>query len=377
MSDYKHRKSDQNVSSSGKTNNSFSLHRNHYILVSVLISSIITFSVLQFFSASNESRIYKESYERPTQLTSELAQYKPKIVAQVKPQKNSHKTKMKQGSAKTIKPTKNIDSQQIKKKLSHASTQKPTVKRNNASTENRAKSSTKPNIKQGTQNLSANIKTPTEQIRRTSEIPEMTKKLRALSSPQLAQQTFAAAIKFLKQREINKAKEYLQTALNFDPKHMKARETLAGIYLRRNRSGKAVELLNDGITLNPEYFKFRLLLAQTYIDTNSEQQALDLLLNSPDKHKKSGQYHSMIAVIQQELGEYDDAIDSYMAALRIQPSESRWWLGVGLAYEYNEQFNEAEQAYLRAEQIGNLKKNILQYIQTRLRAVRLHTTPVS
>ena len=202
---------------------------------------------------------------------------------------------------------------------------------------------------------------------------EMRKTMNTASNPQLAQQTFVAAIKLLKRKEFKKTEEYLNTALEFDPQHVQARETLAGIFIGKRQNDKAITILTEGVNQTPDYFKFRLLLAQTYIDINNEGQALTTLLDAPEELKTTGQYHSMIAVIQQNLGMYKDAIHSYQQALKIQPNESRWWLGIGLTYEYDEQYKQAEQAYLRASQIGNLGRDILRYIDTRLRSVRLHT----
>ncbi|MDH5218012.1 MAG: tetratricopeptide repeat protein, partial [Gammaproteobacteria bacterium] len=137
---------------------------------------------------------------------------------------------------------------------------------------------------------------------------EIHKTINSLSNPQLAQQTFIAAIKLLKRKEFRKSEEYLTTALGFDPQHIQARETLAGLYISRKQHDKAISLLAEGMSRNPEYTKFRLLLAQTYIDIDNEGQALTTLLDSPAEHKTTGQYHSMIAAIQQNLGMYKDAI---------------------------------------------------------------------
>lgn len=218
---------------------------------------------------------------------------------------------------------------------------------------------------------------PEENKPELDDAADMTKELRKPTKMQLAQQTYSAAITLIKKKQVKKAEEYLKRALELNAQHLRAREILAGLYIKQQRQAEVIKLLSEGLVENPNYFKFRQLLARLYADQNKIGAAVEVLDGATDLQKESADYLSFVAALNQQAGNFEQARIAYQAALEIKPAEGSWWLGLGLAFESSKNYSEAEKAYVRAKQIGNLKHEILQYIERRLAAVRLYTVSMN
>ena len=202
---------------------------------------------------------------------------------------------------------------------------------------------------------------------------ELTKEFVQTTDHERAQMAYIEALSLIEERYLVRAKEALKRALKYNASHLKARENLIAIYLQTRENHAFINSLKIGLEKHPEHFKFRQLLAKVYIEKKLNVQALALLEEAMPKQKASVGYLSLLASIKQNMGRFEEAGDSYQAALEKQPNDAMLWLGLGLAKESGDQFKKAESAYLRARQIGSRSTEIMQYIERRLMAVRLRT----
>jgi len=166
--------------------------------------------------------------------------------------------------------------------------------------------------------------------------------------------------------DIEAAKKTLNNTLLINPNHVNARIALAGIYVKANKFTNAKEVLEKGIIQIPQASVFYQWLARFYMERAQFKKATEVLL-SGRKYAKDGEYFALLALAQQNTPDFKNAILSYRQALRYKPSESKWWLGLGIVHEKANNWKAAQEAYLAA-----LKPESLPYFLHTQTNERLH-----
>ena len=89
--------------------------------------------------------------------------------------------------------------------------------------------------------------------------------------------------------------------------------------------------------------------ARVYLQQNQVQQAF-LTLNAMPRVNDvtSVEYQSLRATTAQQLNEFSFAAEAYQVLVSIEPSASRWWLGLAVAHDSNSEFEQASNAYQTA-----------------------------
>lgn len=145
----------------------------------------------------------------------------------------------------------------------------------------------------------------------------------------------------------------------------------------------------------------RLQLARKRAALGDEEQALDLLQGLPSSDLDAGklraqlllklgrsrqaeqelltlaavdggdpQVQGLLGALCQKQGRYDEAASHYGSALRSEPAQSRWWLGLGVSLEGAERYQEALEAYVRTSALGGLSREVQSYVAQRIDALR-------
>ncbi|MBI3571001.1 MAG: tetratricopeptide repeat protein [Gammaproteobacteria bacterium] len=196
------------------------------------------------------------------------------------------------------------------------------------------------------------------------------KKVKPLSPQDKAESQYRLAATSLQQNRVSEAENQLRTALAAQPTHVKARELLAGLALQSGRWREAQALLEQGIAQHPQHYPFAQLLARSYIDHGQESKALHLLEKSRDAAGTDAEYFAFLATLYQRNSRHGEAVKSFSEAVKLRPQEGRWWLGFAISLEATEQWKASSEAYQRAITSGSLDKQLLQYSQQRLAAVK-------
>ena len=133
------------------------------------------------------------------------------------------------------------------------------------------------------------------------------------------------------------------------PDHKSARKQLAALWFGREAYSDALNLLSQGINLSPNDSEFRVMKARVYLQQNQVQQAF-LTLNAMPRVNDvtSVEYQSLRATTAQQLNEFSFAAEAYQVLVSIEPSASRWWLGLAVAHDSNSEFEQASNAYQTA-----------------------------
>ena len=155
-------------------------------------------------------------------------------------------------------------------------------------------------------------------------------------------------------------------ALAADPDHAGARQLAAVLMFEARRLDEAGALLRAGLDRMPQQPRLAYLLARLKAETGDADGALALL---PAGTALAGEAHGLRAAILARQGRYTEALPAYEAALRQDPSNATWWLGLGLALEANEQIDLARQALRRARALGTLRPDVQTYIEHKLAAL--------
>jgi len=195
---------------------------------------------------------------------------------------------------------------------------------------------------------------------------------RPLNSKQLAEIAYNKGYKYLQQGQMRQGKEQLREALSLYIPHIKAREMLAGIYIKSGRYISAAELLNEGVKIAPEYSLFAKLYARVLLEQNNPQLAIKILQQGSTSVAMNMEpdYYALLAATYQRVKNHKKAVDIYLQLVKIRPAAGVWWLGLAISLEKSGKNEEALQAYQRAQQTGSLKAGLVKFTNNRVSALR-------
>lgn len=204
----------------------------------------------------------------------------------------------------------------------------------------------------------------------TSAVIKLKKTQRPLNNKQLAEIAYKKGYRFLQQGRMHQGKESLRKALSLYIPHIKAREMLAGIYIKSGRFINAAELLSEGVKLVPEYSLFAQLYARVLLEQKKPYLALKILEQGTARIKANPDYFALLAATYQRVNAHEKAIDLYLQLVKIRPNEGVWWLGLGISLEKAGKSKEALEAYQRAQKTGSLKAGLIKFTNNRVSALQ-------
>jgi len=199
-----------------------------------------------------------------------------------------------------------------------------------------------------------------------SDTARVDKKITPLTPEQQAESSYRQAANLLQQGRKEDAEQHLRSALTTHPEHIKARELLAGLELQNGRWREAQQDLEQGLAKVPAYYPFAQLLARVYVDHGSDQKAMAVMESSRQAGGRSPDYMAFLAELYRRSGKHAEAVKAYAEAINLNPQEGRWWLGMGISQEANQDWKAASEAYQRAIGSGGLDDNLMQYAKQRL-----------
>jgi MSHA biogenesis protein MshN len=203
-----------------------------------------------------------------------------------------------------------------------------------------------------------------------STLPAATAVNKQMVAPSAAQLTALAyrqagelASTGLSSQAIDKARE----ALRSDPDHGAARQLAAVLLFEKHRLDEARQLLAEGLARPQPDPQLHYLMARLMVEAGDRAGALQMLehLAAP-----GADAHGLRAGILAQLGRYREAQPSYEAAVRLDPDNAQWWLGLGVALDAQQQPADARRAFQRARALGLLQGDLLAYVDQKLAGAR-------
>lgn len=163
------------------------------------------------------------------------------------------------------------------------------------------------------------------------------------------------------------ALDSLRNALKIDPGYVQVRQALLRQLLDMRRTDDAMAVLHDGVELLPAQTGWAMSLARLQLEHGDLAAADRTLARSQPYAEANADYAGFQGHIKSRLGSPRLAAGHYQRAVRLAPTEGRWWLGLGLAQEADSRIPEARDALRKALSTGTLNGELSAVAEQHLR----------
>ena len=192
------------------------------------------------------------------------------------------------------------------------------------------------------------------------------KKMMSLTPDQRAQAAYRMAVDAANAGHPQQAAERAIEALQQAPQHRAARHLAAVLLHAQGATGRAIALLNEGLAIDPEHGALALLLARLQLEHGAPDAALEVLDRFKLHHAEA---EGLRAGILAQQGDFKRSLGAYESALRQQPGNATWWLGLGVALESEGRASQARHSYAKAQALGLDRDELTSFVEQRLRAL--------
>ena len=193
------------------------------------------------------------------------------------------------------------------------------------------------------------------------------KRMTVPSGTQRAQALYRQGLELAGSGQGRMAVQKMQEALQLDPTMRVARQQAVALLFEQNRAAEAQTLAQEGLALAPDDVALTYLLARGMAGGGDSAGALALLERSP---RLSADAYGLRAGLLSQQGDFKRALPDYEQAVRLQPGNSLWWLGLGVALEAEGQRQQARQVYARAQGLGVGSHDLNVFLDQKLRALQ-------
>ena len=154
------------------------------------------------------------------------------------------------------------------------------------------------------------------------------------------------------------------------PNNVDARQTLVGLLIAGNYLEDASALLREGLNLSPDQSGFSMSLARLQVENGDTQGAMATLERGLPSAGDEPQYHAFHAALLRRAGRHEEAVRSYLVALRSDPAMPIWLVGIGISLQALGKDTDAAEAFRRASDSGLLTPQLAQFVEERLNQLK-------
>lgn len=181
---------------------------------------------------------------------------------------------------------------------------------------------------------------------------------------------YRQALMQLQQGRAGEAQGSLHQALEIHAANHAARLLLAELLNEAGQRNEAEALMRDGLAIAPDNGGLRMALAQMQASGGETAAAAATLEQGLAAAGDDAAYQAMLAALQQKLGRHADAIGHYLVALRENPGMPAWLVGAGISLQAENLLDDAEAAFQRALDTGELSGAVAEFANQRLARIR-------
>jgi MSHA biogenesis protein MshN len=190
------------------------------------------------------------------------------------------------------------------------------------------------------------------------------------SPNQVAGNLMAQAVTLDREGRLDEAKQPLRQLLATNPDDLAARQMLVQLDIDTGRLDDARELLEAGLRQHPGNPGLAWTLARLKAESGDVSGAITLLDGVRGGARDDPQLYAFQGALLLRSQRYADAVQAYLAALRADPANPTWLLGVGAALEGAGKTADALEAYKRAEGAAGLTYEQAEFVSSRLTRLR-------
>ena len=199
---------------------------------------------------------------------------------------------------------------------------------------------------------------------------EIKKQVRQSTQQELAENEFRKATGLLHRGSPAEAQQGFEAALQLQPEHHAARQGLVGLLLDTRKFSDAERVLQEGLALAPAQSGFTITLARLQVHRGDVAEGVATLKRGFEYGRGNADYHAFLAALHQRLGQHEEAVEQFQAALRLKPAPGVWWLGLGMSLQAVNRTADAQDAYRRARSAANLQPDLAALAEQRLRQLQ-------
>ncbi|MDT8427877.1 MAG: hypothetical protein RQ757_03835 [Pseudomonadales bacterium] len=193
---------------------------------------------------------------------------------------------------------------------------------------------------------------------------------RAMSFQEQDRQQVQQVLQTWQQGLRTQALQNLSSFIEANPAAHLSREMLAKLLLQQGDTIAAMQVADAGLALAPEHAGYKKIKARLMLTAGVPDDALALLERRAPAVSSDKEYHELLAAARMAARQYESALVTYQALAGLSQEESRYWYGMASSLDALGRNYEAQQAYQRALQLGNLSVGLTQLSQQRLLALR-------
>ncbi len=193
--------------------------------------------------------------------------------------------------------------------------------------------------------------------------------LKIVSPQQQSDNLYQQAIVLLQQSKITDAQHILEEALNLNPSNHNSRLLLVDLLFNNGDNARASTLLKKGIELTHGHSGFSMALARLQIARGAENDAVSTLEDGLPSAGDNAEYAALLAALLQKRGRHIEAIKYYVVALRSNPTMPNWLIGIGISLHAENKLAEADEAFQRAVDTGELSSEVEQFANKQLKQI--------
>jgi MSHA biogenesis protein MshN len=184
------------------------------------------------------------------------------------------------------------------------------------------------------------------------------------SPSQRAETAYRRALSSLQEGYVNEAIGALDQALQANPRHDAARQTLVGLLIENKRFDEAMRQLQLGLTLDPRQPALAMLLARLQIERGGT--GIETLTRTLPYAGANSDYHAFLAGALQRQQRHREAAEQYQAALQGAPQNGVWWMGLGISLQAEKRDGEALEAFRKGKASGSLNPELLSFVERKI-----------
>jgi MSHA biogenesis protein MshN len=156
----------------------------------------------------------------------------------------------------------------------------------------------------------------------------------------------------------------LEQALQLEPGHDAARQTLIGLLVEAGRADEATRQLQLALAFDARQPALAMLLARLQIERGGA--GIETLTRTLPYAGGKGDYLAFLASALQRQGRHAEAAEQYQAALRNAPGNGVWWMGLGISLQADKRDADAQAAFRRAQAAATLTPELQAFVERKL-----------